>query len=123
MVEGISRGGALAQAAIEAAMRARADALQRIAEHTGAAKSGAAAAVPATDAGEAVGRALTEGLRRVDEQVRSVDELPLELLSGRVAEFHEIAGRIKSAEIAFKFSLEVRNKLIDAYRETMRMSV
>ena len=34
-----------------------------------------------------------------------------------------VAGQLKQAEIMFKFSLEVRNKLIDAYRETMRMSV
>ncbi len=31
--------------------------------------------------------------------------------------------QLKQAELTFKFALEVRNKLIDAYRETMRMTL
>lgn len=70
-----------------------------------------------------IGDALTDGVRRTDEVVKSADSLPFEMLTGKVGDFHEVAGRLKQAELAFKFSMEVRNKLIDAYRETMRMSV
>lgn len=59
----------------------------------------------------------------VDGAVRSVDELPQKLITGEVSDFHEIAGQLKRSELTFKFALEVRNKLIDAYREVMRMSV
>ena len=31
--------------------------------------------------------------------------------------------QLKQAEISFRFAMEVRNKLIDAYREVMRMNV
>jgi flagellar hook-basal body complex protein FliE len=34
-----------------------------------------------------------------------------------------VAARLKESELSLRFSLEVRNKLIDAYREIMRMSV
>ena len=46
-----------------------------------------------------------------------------DMLSGEVRGFHEVAARINSARITFEFAMEVRNKLIDAYRETMRMTV
>jgi len=45
------------------------------------------------------------------------------LLGGGATDFHQVAAQIKRSELTFKFALEVRNKLIDAYRETMRMSV
>lgn len=67
--------------------------------------------------------ALTSGVRETDQVVKSADALPFELLTGKVSDFHEVAGQLKQAELAFKFSMEVRNKLIDAYRETMRLSV
>ena len=35
----------------------------------------------------------------------------------------EIAARVKRADLSFKFAMEIRNKLIDAYREVMRMQV
>jgi flagellar hook-basal body complex protein FliE len=45
------------------------------------------------------------------------------VLSGRVDDFHEIAVQIKKADVSFRFAMEIRNKLIDAYREVMRMPV
>ncbi len=59
----------------------------------------------------------------VDHSVRAVDELPAKLVTGEIKDFHELAGQLKRSELTFKFALEVRNKLIDAYREVMRMSV
>ena len=31
--------------------------------------------------------------------------------------------KIKKAEFSFRFAMEIRNKLLDAYREVMRMNV
>ncbi len=119
MIQGVGQGG-LAQAAIEAALRKVAQGGAKIDEQASRAFAEAAqGAAPKP----ALGDALAGGLSKVDAELRRADALPVEMLAGKVTEFHEIAGRIKQAEIAFKFSLEVRNKLIDAYRETMRMSV
>jgi flagellar hook-basal body complex protein FliE len=38
-------------------------------------------------------------------------------------DLHEVTTQIKQTELAFEFSMQVRNKFIDAYREVMRMSV
>ncbi|MEZ5973442.1 MAG: flagellar hook-basal body complex protein FliE [Planctomycetota bacterium] len=58
----------------------------------------------------------------VDETVRATETLHLEALKGDM-DFHEVAARVKQAQLQFDFAMQVRNKLIDAYREVMRMSV
>jgi flagellar hook-basal body complex protein FliE len=118
MIQGVGQSG-LAQAAIEAALRKVAQGGQKVDEQVSRAFADAANAAEVRGTQQPVSAALSE----VDAAVRSADSLPVEMLAGKVSDFHEIAGRLKQAEIAFKFSLEVRNKLIDAYRETMRMSV
>lgn len=68
-------------------------------------------------------RALESGVRAVDRQVQVAESMPLDLISGKIEDFHEIAVQLKSAELSFKFAMEIRNKLVDAYREIMRMNV
>jgi flagellar hook-basal body complex protein FliE len=65
----------------------------------------------------------SEGLADVAGSLREVDQLPRAMVAGEVEGFQELAVRVKSADLSFRFALEVRNKLIDAYREVMRMSV
>ena len=120
MIQGIGREG-LAQAAIEAALRSVA---QRTDSVDATAAGGLDAANVAKNRDAALfEKSLLEGLRQVDAAVKRTDELPVAMVGGQISDFHEVAGQVKQAEIAFKFALEVRNKLIDAYRETMRMSV
>lgn len=116
MIDGIQGGSSLAKAALEAALKSQRSAAADI-EARVADASGAPAQKP--DFGEG----LVDALRSLDGEVRATDELPLEMVRGEVTDFHEVAAQIKSAELTFKFALEVRNKLIEAYRETMRMSV
>jgi flagellar hook-basal body complex protein FliE len=70
-------------------------------------------------------RSLLEGVRAIDGEVRGADpdRMAKDLLSGEIQGFHEVAARINRARISFEFAMEVRNKLIDAYRETMRMTL
>lgn len=66
---------------------------------------------------------LESGVRAVDRQVEVAESMPLDLITGKIEDFHEIAVQLKTAELSFKFAMEIRNKLVDAYREIMRMSV
>ena len=115
MVDRIGKDSALVREAMRAA--------QRVAGERVAATPFEAPASAAAPQGPDFVRALEDGLERVDERVKAADELPLDLLSGKVSDFHEIAVQLKSAELSFKFAMEIRNKLVDAYREIMRMSV
>jgi flagellar hook-basal body complex protein FliE len=117
MIDGIQGGSSLARAALEAALSSQRSAAAGI-EARVQESLGAGAPTQADFSGS-----LSETLRAVDRQVRAADELPLSMLRGEISDFHEVAAQVKNAELTFKFALEVRNKLIEAYRETMRMSV
>jgi flagellar hook-basal body complex protein FliE len=116
MVDSIGGGSSLARSAIESALKRHSDALSRA--QTAVESSGAGA--PATSD---FSSAIVDGLKNVDSQVKRADALVDGIISGKVQDFHEVAAALKESELSLKFSLEVRNKFVDAYREIMRMSV
>lgn len=77
----------------------------------------------ATSSTQEFSSALSRGAGDIAAQVRALDDLPAQVAAGKVESIAELAAQVKSADISFRFALEVRNKLIDAYREVMRMSV
>ena len=121
MVERIGQGGAVAREAIQAALRSHARAADGV--RGAAARIGAAPEEAAARGDVAFAERLADGLREVDGGIRAAEGLPADMLQGRVEDFHEVAVQLKQAEIGFRFAMEIRNKLIDAYREVMRMSV
>lgn len=119
-------GGGLARAAVEAALKRQAEAVARARQ--------SAQAIPADlaqrpgQAQDAAGlsdfsTALTRGIGELNSTVTRADQLPVDVLSGKVTDIHEVAARLKESELSLRFALEVRDKFIDAYREIMRMSV
>ncbi|MEZ5977611.1 MAG: flagellar hook-basal body complex protein FliE [Planctomycetota bacterium] len=70
-----------------------------------------------------IGTDALKGIRAVDSEIQTANSLAEDLLTGKVDSPHEVAARIRRADLTLKFSLEIRNKLVDAYREVMRMSV
>jgi flagellar hook-basal body complex protein FliE len=119
MVDRIGKESAVAREAMRAAQRL---VDERVASNRpAAAATEGAAPQPGTQV--EFERALDAGIGAVDRQVHSAESLPADLMTGKVDDFHEIAVQLKSAELSFKFAMEIRNKLIDAYREIMRMSV
>jgi flagellar hook-basal body complex protein FliE len=117
MVDRIGKETAIAREAMRAA--------QRMVDERAASTRSIAGAIEGAPAPRAVEfePVLAAGVERLDRQVNSAESLPIELLTGKVDDFHEIAVQLKNAELSFKFAMEIRNKLIDAYREVMRMSV
>ena len=112
MVNGVT-GGGIGRAAIEAA-------LKQMRERAAAA---AVDANPTQGAGEAsFTETLKSGVQELDNAVKAADQLPVQVVKGEL-DFHEVAAQLKESELSFEFTMQVRNKLIDAYREVMRMSV
>jgi len=122
MIRGTGQSSGLARAAIEAALASQGKAAQRV-----EAKVAESFQVAGTTGAEAPTAGpfeqVRDGLGALNESLGQVERLPLEMASGGIQDFSELAARLKQSELTFKFALEVRNKLIDAYRETMRMSV
>lgn len=118
MVDRVGTGStSLARAAIEAALKRQAQAAQAVSRGLESAPE-----VGATKSAD-FGKALVDGLKQVDSEVKKADALTQDLLAGRVSDFSEVAAQLKQSDLSLRFALEVRNKFIDAYREVMRMSV
>lgn len=124
MVERIGRDSALTREAVQAAIK---QAAERISSAPASLPSVAQAVpevgIPSAPQGSDFSNALEGSLRGIDRDVQSTETLPLDILSGKIDDFHQIAVQLKSAELSFKFAMEIRNKLVDAYREIMRMGV
>ncbi len=66
--------------------------------------------------------AIAENVSELNKSVNVSENITLDAVKGEL-DFHEVAGRLKEAQLSFNFAMQVRNKLIDSYREVMRMSV
>jgi len=127
----IGDGGGLAREAILAALRtqreasASVDAAARRVFEAGLSTEGPgqAQAEEASRERDSRGLDLMDAVRGVDRELARAESLPERLVSGEVREFHEVAAQLKRADLTLKFALEVRNKLVEAYREVMRMQV
>lgn len=112
----------MAREAILAALKSQskaADGVRDAARQIEAAMSGGAEKTQASGFGEQ----LEQGIKAVNEEIGKAESLPEDLVTGKVDDLTEVAVQIKKAELSFRYTMEVRNKLIDAYREVMRMNV
>lgn len=66
---------------------------------------------------------LRESLDKVNEAQHQADSAIKELVAGRSKNIHETMLTIEKADASLKMAMQVRNKILDAYREIMRMQV
>ncbi len=78
---------------------------------------------PAADEGPSFGEALEGALREVDGELQAADELAARYVAGEEVDLHTVILEMQKADMSFRTMLEVRNKLIDAYREIMQLQV
>ena len=90
--------------------------------HPGGAASGAGAASGGA-AGADFGSALKEAIGALGELGAQADQSSLGLATGAPVDVHEVMLNVEQASLGFQLALQVRNKLVDAYQEIMRMSV
>ena len=79
------------------------------------------------DAGAASGTAgFSEALSRVVEAVESTENQANTAVSGMLAgktDVHDAMIALQRADLTLQFSVQIRNKLVQAYNEIMRMPV
>ena len=51
------------------------------------------------------------------------DKAGMDLASGKQENIHEIMLKASHAELSFNFMVQIRNKVLEAYQEVMRMPV
>ena|SRR5882762_8164735 len=83
--------------------------------------SGGGAGKPA--GGADFGSALKQAVGALGELSGKADASSLAMAKGEPIDIHEVMLNTEQASLGFSMALQVRNKLIDAYQEVMRMSV
>ncbi len=69
--------------------------------------------------GELLGKAVDD----LDRLQSSADDAVNRLALGEPIDLHSVSIAVQEAEIGFQLALQVRNKLVEAYQEVMRMQV
>lgn len=62
-------------------------------------------------------------IEKVNEDSQVADELALKFVRGGDVEIHDLMIALEKADLSLKMLIQVRNKLIEAYQEVMRMQV
>ena len=79
---------------------------------------GAAAAAPG---GKNFGDLLGDLVNKVDGLQKTADSSVADVVSGKVTDVHQVAVKVQEAGVAFDLMLGVRNRLMDAYQELIKM--
>ena len=66
---------------------------------------------------------LSDSIDKVNDIQLQADQAAKELVAGRNKNIHETMLMLEKADMSFRLMMQVRNKVIDAYREIMRMQV
>jgi flagellar hook-basal body complex protein FliE len=81
-----------------------------------------APAAPGAD-GKNFSDLLRNSVDQVNEYQHQADSAIKELVAGRTKNIHETMLTIERADTSLKMMMQVRNKILDAYKEIMRMQV
>jgi flagellar hook-basal body complex protein FliE len=84
---------------------------------------GAPVVAPAPLSGDAFGSAFAEAVAKVQSFQANAQTSVDRFLSGEGEELHQVALKTQQADIAFELFTQVRNKVVAAYQEVMRMQV
>lgn len=66
---------------------------------------------------------LSKGLERVHELQADADAHVLQLAAGEADDLHNVVAAVEKASLALELTIALRNKLVEAYQEIMRMQV
>ena len=76
-----------------------------------------------TGAGADFGATLKQAVGALNQLGSQADASSLALAKGNPIDIHEVMLNAEQASLGFSMAVHVRNKLVDAYSEVMRMSV
>ena len=73
--------------------------------------------------GEAFSSVFANAVEKVESYANEADASVNRFLSGEGEELHTVALKTQQAQISFDLFMQVRNKVVSAYQEIMRMQV
>ena len=66
---------------------------------------------------------LAQSLEKVNDLQKEADQAITEFASGETGNIHETMIAVNKADLAFRLTMQVRNKIVEAYNEVLRMQV
>lgn len=72
---------------------------------------------------EGFGEIFKQALQEVNQSQQVSDKLTTELATGKVDNIHEVMIASEKASLSLELTMQVRNKVVEAYQEVMRMQV
>jgi flagellar hook-basal body complex protein FliE len=84
---------------------------------------GAGAAVSSPKTGGGFASAMESAIQSVEQPGQQADKAIQSFLTGDGAELHNVALSVQRASLAFDLGLQVRNKIVSAYQEVMKMQI
>lgn len=88
---------------------------------TGITTQGAVIKGPQEVKGGAFADTLKDFTRYVDGELQKADQIKQEFAVGTRADLHEVMIASEKADLSFRLLLQMRNKMLEAYQEIMRM--
>jgi len=73
--------------------------------------------------GASFGQMLEQSLEKVNSYQNQADQAMKELISGRTKNVHETMLAVEKADASLKLMMQVRNKVLEAYKEIIKMQV
>jgi len=92
-------------------------------QSAGAAASSASNAISTAKTGGGFASALAGAIQSVEQPGQQADKSIQNFLSGDGEELHNVALSVQRASLAFDLGLQVRNKIVSAYQEVMKMQI
>ena len=66
---------------------------------------------------------LKQSIQDVNQLQNEADKSITDFATGEARNIHEVMMSVQKADLSFRLMQQIRNKLVDAYREVMRMGV
>jgi len=90
---------------------------------SGTPKTGLGSAAGGAQGDMAFGDILKQALQEVNQASAQAEGEARNLMTGESADMHTAMLAVQKADLSFQMMMAVRSKLIDAYREVMRMQM
>lgn len=76
-----------------------------------------------SEANESFGSTLKKAVSEVNNLQARADDIAVKLATGELTDVHEAILAMKKASTALQLTVQVRNKIVEAYQEIMRTQV
>lgn len=75
------------------------------------------------EAMDSFGEILSQAMNQVNNLQNQATDTSNSFAAGQIEDIHQVMIASEKADVALQFTIQIRNKLLDAYHEIMRMQV